>query len=71
MKIIIIPLILFLLICGCSQPVSTVATIVPTPVAVIQTFIETPNVTVGPTPTTNYDVCFDHNVTTPPPRLLL
>lgn len=51
MKIIIIPLILFLLICGCSQPVSTVATIVPTSVAVTQTFIETPNVTVGPVPT--------------------
>ena len=51
MKIIIIPLILFLLICGCSQPVSTVATIVPTPVVVTQTFIETPNVTVGPVPT--------------------
>lgn len=56
MKRIIIPLILFLLICGCSQPVSTVATIVPTPVAVTQTFIETPNVTVGPVPTKDENV---------------
>ena len=49
MKRIIIPLILFVLICGCSQPAHNVE-IVPAPVTVVPTFL-TPSETVGPVPT--------------------
>ena len=51
MKIVISILVLvFILFYGCAQTTPVVG-ITPTPVAVTQTFIETPNVTVGPVPT--------------------
>ncbi len=66
MKWVIIPLVLFILICGCSSNQPTVAetnvTIVtPTPVAVTLTWIQT----VGPTPTPTNDIsrCYWHNTT--------
>jgi len=67
MKIVISILVLvFILFCGCAQTPPVVET-TPTPVTVTQTYIptETPTETVGPTPTTNYSICFDHNITTP------
>jgi hypothetical protein len=69
MKWLIIPLFIFILICGCSsnQPevVETDATIVtPTPVAVTPTWIQT----VGPTPTPTNDVgeCYNRSLVEPP-----
>jgi hypothetical protein len=57
--------VLFILFCGCTQPAPNVE-VVPTPVTVVPTFlINTPIETVGPTPTQNYDICFDKNITTP------
>lgn len=48
-------LISMVLFCGCTQMTSTVE-ITPTPVAVTQTYIETPNVTVGPVPTKDENI---------------
>lgn len=69
MKWVIIPLVLFILICGCSSNQPTVAetnvTIVtPTPVAVTLTWIQT----VGPTPTPTNDVreCYNRSLVEPP-----
>ena len=68
-KIIVVLLGLFILICGCSSVQSTVVettptSIVPTPVAVTATWIQT----VGPTPTPTNDIaeCYNHSVTTYP-----
>jgi hypothetical protein len=66
MKIVISILVLvFIIFCGCTQTTPVVET-TPTPVTVVPTFLtQTPTETVGPTPTQNYDVCFDKNITIP------
>jgi hypothetical protein len=64
-KIIILIVIGLVLICGCSQPVPTVETIPTTVVTESIVVIETPNYTVGPTPTPTNDIsrCYWHNTT--------
>ena len=66
MKIVISILVLvFIFFCGCTQTTPIVET-TPTPITVVPTFLtQTPTETVGPTPTQNYDVCFDKNITIP------
>lgn len=67
-KIIILIVIGLVLICGCSQPVPTVETIPTTVVTESIVVIETPNYTVGPTPTPTNDVreCYNRSLVEPP-----
>lgn len=64
-KIIILVVIGLVSICGCSQPAPTVETIPTTVVTESIVVIETPNYTVGPTPTPTNDIsrCYWHNTT--------
>lgn len=63
MKWLVVSLVLFILICGCSSEQSVVETettiTTPTPVAVTATWIQTVGPT--PTPTNNLDVCYFKN----------
>jgi len=67
-KIIILVVIGLVSICGCSHPAPTVETIPTTVVTESIVVTETPNYTVGPTPTPTNDVreCYNRSLAEPP-----